>query len=148
MNDETAKNLLLFPAHVCVSCDKWEKNEWIPEAMKELHEKQQCHNCNFWTRKISKYGIGFEKHFVVKGTIYLAHDSKSASKGGPVMRGFGGREHIILFCNNTTIVTTNLWCQGDVIERFRKFFPDNAAFVHVEDCKWEDLPLIKEGYWK
>lgn len=143
-----SEKLAFYPAHKCQLCGEWEENEWQLSAMIELHKNQLCFNCNFWVRKIKYYGTGFDKHFVVNGVCYLAHDSKEAKDGGPVMRGFGGREHIILFCDNTVIKTTNLWCQGDVPELFRSKLKDNAMFVHVEDTKWEDLPLIKDGYWK
>lgn len=143
-----SEKLALYPAHACQLCGEWEANEWMMSAMIELHKSQLCHTCNFWARKLSNYGTGFEKHFIVDGVCYLAHDSKSCKEGGPVMRGFGGREHIILFSDNTVIKTTNLWCQGDIPLLFREKLKDNAAFVYVDNAKWEDLELIKDGHWK
>lgn len=145
---QMSEKLALYPAHKCQLCGVWEENEWQLSEMIQLHKKQLCFNCHFWMRRLENYGTGFDKHFVIEGVCHMAHDSKPAQDGGPVMRGYGGREHIILFCNNTVIKTTNLWCQGAVPELFCNKLKNNAAFVHVEDTKWEDLPLIKDGHWK
>jgi hypothetical protein len=138
-----------FPSYNCAHCNVEHKPVCnTDEYNKFLFTNKWCQNCAFWLRKQNMYGTGFDKHFVVDNTMYLAHNSKSPSEGGPTMRGHGGRETIVLFSNNTTITTTNLWCQGEIPEDMKSLFPVNAKFVYVDNAKWEDLPLIKDGHWK
>src|SRR5205823_2378018 len=43
-------------------------------------------------------------------------------------RGFGGTRFVIEMFDGTRFVTTNLWTQGEIPDRFRHLLPDNARF--------------------
>lgn len=88
----------------------------------EMIERGLCFTCLFWEkRKEIK-----DRHDVarINGTHYqIARDDPNA-----YFKGFGGREFKILFNDGRRVITHNLWCQGNIPERFRDELPDNAVF--------------------
>lgn len=89
------------------------------------HESQigdLCHECDYWIRQIN---IKPENRVVVKGVHFRISKSET-------FKGFGGRVVLIAFKDGRTITTNNLWCQGDIPERFRRYLPDNAEIVDLE----------------
>lgn len=93
--------------------------------MSKIMEKENvCNSCAFWLEKIA---LTDENTVVVNGTRY------TIGKEDPTLyfKGFGGREFNIEFFDGRKVVSHNLWCQGNIPERFRSYpeLQDNALFV-------------------
>lgn len=109
----------------CKICGKEEPLQWIPETNKILTEKQVCFNCNFWLEQheLDLSERGPHNYAIIDGTHYvLCPPTKSYFKG------FGGQLFTIKFNDGTTKQCNNLWCQGNIPERFKDLMPDNATF--------------------
>ena len=79
---------------------------------------ERCFEQDFWTKALDKDAI------IVNGVCYHMGDENEKS----YFRGFGGARFVIEFLSDGhRVTTTNLWCQGDIPERFYK--SDNAVFV-------------------
>ena len=85
-----------------------------------------CFNCNFWQERY-KQDKFLPPHMVaiIDGTHYTIGDSSSK------IRGFCGRKFVIEFNDGTKVITTDLWCQGDIPPTFKDKFPNNAKFSVV-----------------
>jgi len=105
---------------ICPVCGKADSpTNWIGGLPKEL-----CFNCSFWTEVIEEYKKG--NKVVIDGHAYVIGNEEA--RGG--FRGFGGRSFIIEFYDSRqTIVSTNLWHNGEIPKRFRDKLPDNARFI-------------------
>lgn len=114
--------------HLCKSCGSIFGTNYH-EIGKDLREKNLCFTCNFWEGIIQDFNKS-EKHIVVDGVKYTIGPEKTPEFG---FRGYGGSLFIIKFLNSDRVTkTTNLWCQGDVPERFRERLPDNAKFINTD----------------
>lgn len=108
----------------CKICGKTEESShWVNS--KEMLEKEHCFECDYWlslhegditNRKDHKYVIANGVHYVIE-----PEDSTDS------FRGFGGAEVKIKFFDGTEVVSTNLWYQGEIPERFRDIMPDNGS---------------------
>lgn len=87
-------------------------------GMEEAEKAKRCFLCDFWVRKIQSG----------KGVRIAGHHYQIGVEGS-AFPGFSGRRFVILFRDGTKIVTTNLWHQGEIPERFRGELPDNAEFT-------------------
>lgn len=92
-----------------------------------------CFDCNFWSKKLLQDKENPERIAIIDGTHYFIGDEDSQSG----FRGFGGARFQIEFNDGRKVVTTNLWCQGDIPEFWRNKFPDNAKFER--NLKWKNL---------
>lgn len=91
-----------------------------------LFEKMLCVSCDFWTRYTKR-----AKH---PSSVRIDGAHYWIEKEGTIDKGFGGRKFIIEFNDrfrDRTVVTTNLWHQGDIPKRFGDRLPDNAVFLEV-----------------
>lgn len=88
------------------------------------HEQGLCFTCGFWHEKLP---FAEDPSSVrVEGTHYwIAPDEPQ-----PLFRGFGGSWFTIKFHDGRVVKTNNLWCQGEIEQRFRDRLPDNAEFVY------------------
>jgi len=87
-------------------------------GMEEAEKAKRCFHCDFWVQKIqSGKGVRINGHHYQIG------------REGDAFPGFSGRRFVILFRDGTRVVTTNLWHQGEIPERFRDTLPDNAEFT-------------------
>ena len=91
-----------------------------------------CFDCNFWIEKFEeKNSVNVAR---IKNNHYII--GKESYTGE---RGFAGRQFKIKFFEkiwiadkDNCITTTNLWHQGEIPERFRKYLPNNAEFIETE----------------
>ena len=83
----------------------------------------ECFKKHYWLEFVEKKN---DKDMVrCNGTHYVIGDENSKS----CFRGFDGRRFKICFFDGRVIETTNLWCQGDIPEEFRKELKDNAVVI-------------------
>ena len=86
-----------------------------------------CFTCDFWVEKFE----GLNNIFVAR--IDNKHYTIGPEKDTGGDRGFDGQKFVIKFnhdkWNGNPVTTTNLWHQGEIPERFRKYLPNNAEFV-------------------
>ena len=112
------------PTHIlCLECKKKEKLRWMEEMKQKLIERNLCFNCNFWWERIEK--VDHPNSVRINNNHYWI-ENENASRN--TFRGFGGQKFIIKFDNGRIVVTTNLWSQGEIPERFRDRLPNNAKF--------------------
>lgn len=111
----------------CRECGKKEKLSWVTEMNARLKSRSLCFTCDYW--------LGFvwrkEKDSMVrvKNDDEIMHYVIASDRDGG-MRGFGGARFKIKFHDGRIVKTRNLWCQGEVPERFRDRLPVNAEFVY------------------
>ena len=126
-SSETKENLIKdqgIPVEPCKVCGNVFGTNFHDPVKQKLLEKNICHTCDFWQ---SKEDIKDNPRTVrVKGTHYYIEDDKPHNTS---FLGFGGAEFNIKFNDGRLVITHNLWCQGDIPERFRGKLPDNAVFL-------------------
>ncbi|MEA4956931.1 hypothetical protein SDC9_07477 [bioreactor metagenome] len=82
-----------------------------------------CGSANFWLEKVEEKDN--PNSVRVDGTHFWIGDEDSKSG----FRGHGGAKFIIVFSDGREVITTNLWCQGDIPLNYRKkVLHDNAEF--------------------
>lgn len=106
----------------CKECGKVDHLRWIGGTAKQMKERQLCFSCNYWQDRVER--VGHPDQAIIDGVVYQVGEKNVP--GGPWMRGYGGQQFHILFNDGRDVVTTNLWCNGKVPERFRGRLPDNA----------------------
>lgn len=82
----------------------------------------ECFHDHFWLEKIELHD---DDTVVVNHTRY--HISPDAPNN--FFKGHGGAEFIIEFFDGRKVTSRNLWCQGDVPEKYWDVIPDNAKFM-------------------
>lgn len=87
----------------------------------DLLEKGLCFSCNIWTERYENFS---EEHLVIDNTFYTLGEENAKD----YFRGFGGAKFLIKR-GNEIITTTNLWCGGDIPERFKTILPNTAKFI-------------------
>lgn len=104
---------------------------WIQPYGAQLAERKLCHTCNHWHEKLAWKAQGDPNQVIVAGVHYhiSPDDETSLKQLGGWGSGFGGSKFKVRFHDGREVVSRNLWCQGDVPERFRERLPDNAVFV-------------------
>lgn len=110
----------------CTICGKTDNlGRWMECDMTKIMEKENvCFHCAFWFEKIAQTD---ENTVVVNGTRYTIGDENPKL----YFKGFGGAEFNIEFFDGRKVVSHNMWCQGEIPERFRSYpeLQDNARFV-------------------
>jgi len=108
----------------CTECGGIVSTGYTQELADNLRFFNICFYCYFWLEKLK---IKDDPDTVrVHGTHYLISPDNSSTFG---FKGFGGAEFRIKFHDGRNIVSHNLWCQGDIPERFKERLPDNAVFL-------------------
>lgn len=107
----------------CRLCGQPIENHYINSE--EMQEKQLCFSCNFWdNQRLTDLKGDKYSWCVCNGIHYRLGDEDSKAT---FFRGFGGKRVLIKWNDGTTKESTNLWCQGNIPEHLRKYFPDNAT---------------------
>lgn len=96
----------------------------------QMRQASLCFFCFFWWKKVEWHinGDVHEGNRVARilNNHYIIHPDQPV--GTPFV-GYGGKEFVIKFYDGTEVTTHNLWHQGVIPERFRKYLPNNAEFV-------------------
>lgn len=115
-------------------------------------ERGECLGCTFWLEKI-RWLAGPEAHrsAIVNGTHFrIAPDVPPADirRRGGLGVGHGGGAFLFRFKPDGRLVLChNVWCQGDIPERFRARLPDNAEslpYVEIQRYK-RDHGMLQPG---
>ena len=94
---------------------------------KEIHDgkgfcgdfcSESCFTKDFWNKALDNEAI------VINGECYHLGDENDTS----YFRGYGGHKFVIEMNDGRRIITTNLWNQGTIPEKF--FKGNNARFVN------------------
>jgi ribosomal protein L37E len=127
----------------CVNMEKYRKGEesfylcgicgeadsptnWMGDAL----EDELCFHCSFWVRKIRDYRYS-NKMIVVDGNLYRV--GKEEPKSLFKFRGHSGRKFTIeKLDTHESFISTNLWHNGQIPDRFRDKLPDDAKFLSTE----------------
>jgi len=88
----------------------------------------KCFSCSFWHQRWCRHKANPDTSFIVKGTAYMVCAEPEEGKR-PIFQGFGGSKFDIYPHSGGHIVSHNVWCQGDVPDRFKDRLPNNAAFI-------------------
>lgn len=88
--------------------------------------KEYCFGCSFWLPKVDARKRQDPCCVVVNGWHYFIGEETGHRGLGA---GHGGAKFTIKFHDGRTVVSTNLWCQGEIDEPFKELLPDNATFV-------------------
>ena len=111
-------NILNLPEderHVCPSCCEWVESARYPDT---------CFECSFWEGQ-----IGAGNNVVIAGVHYRVDFAQPLKTGDPNHLGMSGRKYHIQMTDGRSVVTNDLWYQGQIPERFRDRLPDNAVMV-------------------
>ena len=97
---------------ICSICGREEDpSHWSNEN--EMRENQMCFECNLWHERAEKFKTLPEHEIaIIDGVYYSIDDEDSKSP----FRGFGGARFQIEFNDGYKVVSTNLWCGGDIPE--------------------------------
>ena len=118
--------------YICCKCGEVvDTSEYWEDVAQEMEGRQFCHSCNFWQNHIENDATVNKDVFVIAdGVHYIIGDENSTD----YFRGFGGAKVTINFKDGRVVKSSNLWCQGNIPERFRNEMPDNAEIVwNLED---------------
>ena len=111
----------------CPTCGK-EIGTFVSDE-RSLIENGECFSCSIWRERLPL--VGRPNIAIIDGTFYTIGDEDDPSP----FRGFGGDKFVIKFKDGREVVTTNLWCGGDIDEHWKSKFPDNASF----DWEWRKM---------
>ncbi len=112
-----------IPKITCRECDKVESLQYLDNVRNKLIKRKLCHNCNFWIEKVD---MANNPNSVRVNGVYYFINPEHTCPG--VHRGFSGKIFTILFNDGQKFITTNLWGQGIIPDRFKERLPDNAIF--------------------
>ena len=99
-----------------------------------MEEHGKCFSCEIWEDRYNKFQkLPKDQHSIaiIDGTFYTIGDENDPSP----FRGFGGDKFVIRFKDGKEIITTNLWCGGDIDPYWQKYLPNNADF----DWQWKRI---------
>lgn len=110
-----------IPEQPCKICGSYYANHY---SHKDLSIEGLCFSCDHWDERAK---IQHTK-IVVDGTMYSdgGKVDKATTRG---FLGFGGADWKIEMFDGRIIETNNLWCSGNIPERFKDRIPDNAKFI-------------------
>lgn len=115
----------------CIVCGaEFEPNDYVPEVAERLSSEHMCHSCDFWNMQHELDRDGSRMDAVIGGMHYVIHPYVD----GKVQfgKGMGGNTVYVRFKDGRIVRSDNVWCQGEVPERFLDMFPDNAEFITAE----------------
>jgi len=108
----------------CVLCGTTVDDRWNDQTNADLLRTGHCFTCNFWMEKVrwreqdDPSCLVTDQHW-----HYRIEPDESASW----FRGFGGQRFTVSFNDGRKVETRNLWCQGEIPERFREALPPNGS---------------------
>lgn len=117
---------------ICPVCG--EKAGQFMSDIPMIKEKGMCFSCDLWSKRakelptLPKYQTA-----IIDNTWYTIGNENSQSS----FRGFGGARFQIEFNDGHRVVSTNLWCGGDIPEYWKNKIQNNAKFE--KNLKWKQI---------
>lgn len=108
----------------CRICGAEDEPNYIEPVRSRMIDGSLCFSCAHWTEQI---GAQDTDPTLVRAAGHQYHIGPEDQKGASHWRGFGGARATIRFTDGRVVVTTNLWNNGEIPERFRADLPDNAT---------------------
>ena len=116
------------PRVICRECgDEENVSRWSPDLRQRLLEHGLCFTCEFWQEKVN-WRAGDDPHAFV-GQDFVHY--RIGEEGAPYP-GFGGRTFEVAFDDGRRVTTSNLWCQGQIPERWRGRLSPNATVKEAD----------------
>lgn len=123
----------------CKICgDIVDHDNFMDDYAIQMREEKLCFSCVLWKRR-EKLLKDDKDHSIaiIDGTYYTIGDEDSKE----YFRGFGGARFQIEFNDGHRVVSTNLWCGGDVPAKWQDKLPNNAKFER--NFKWKKIGECK-----
>ena len=111
----------------CPTCGQELGKSWSDEN--SMKKNGECFECALWRERLPL--VGNPDVAIIDGTFYTIGDENDPSS----FRGFGGDKFVIKFKDGREVITTNLWCGGNISDAWKDKFPDNADF----DWQWKKI---------
>jgi len=110
----------------CKECGGVITLNYIGKVPDTLIQKQLCFSCNHWSEIIDNKDN--ERTVIVKSTVYWRKDFRKIEKHLEHVLGFSGHVFNIKMKSGETYTTNDLWCSGDIPDRFKSRLPDKNTF--------------------
>ena len=106
----------------CVECGQPIKRSYMQETLDDMDKHKSCFNCDFWLKYIEEDPKHPDTHIISDKFIHyvIGEDLPDNYKG---FSGFGGSRVTITLPDGRTVVTKNLWYQGEIPEIFHDRWP-------------------------
>jgi hypothetical protein len=118
----------------CPTCGE-ELGRFISDES-SMKENGECFECDLWRKRLKD--LNKPETAIIDGTFYSIGNEDPKIQ----CRGFGGARFQIEFNDGRRVVTTNLWCGGDISKYWRdNYYKDNARFER--NLKWKQIGECK-----
>jgi hypothetical protein len=121
MNDTLKRAQELGAPFNCQICGEIENLTYTEERQRQLAHHRICFSCNFWVERFW-FHLTDPQSVICNREAYMARDTPLERR----FRGYGGRKFTFYMLDGRTIVSTDVWHQGEVPEHFSHLLPDNA----------------------
>lgn len=111
----------------CKECGGVIKTNYLGKIGQTLKEKGLCFSCNHWV-EIMEDKDNPRRHFV-KGVSYWRKDYRNLPSHEQHVLGFSGSVFKVKTNSGEEYTTNDMWCNGNIPERFKDRLPDNAIFL-------------------
>jgi hypothetical protein len=115
----------------CKYCGAIEHLRWNPVTIDRLRRLQLCFNCNFWEEHYERNQTMDKDTCVIveqsNGTRHHYRICREPKPNECMMLGHAGARFVIHFNDGRTVISHNLWNQGDIPKHFYDKFPVNAT---------------------
>ncbi len=103
-------------AYFCKECGKPERPTYVAEFQVPMVEKQICFACELWNQRLNEHKV--KPSVIFNGVLYsIGPEPKKGERCDGL--GFGGATwYLKHLASGRLIVTSNLWCGGDIPQEF------------------------------
>lgn len=110
-------------------------DNFVDDVAKVMKENCLCFSCQLWKERADKLQNEDKYlHPIIDGTYYTVGDEDSKET---YFRGFSGARFQIEFNDGHKLISTNLWCGGDIPEVWKDKLSNNARFEN--NLKWKKV---------
>ena len=118
VRDESQETNIKVNNRFCKVCSRYFKYD---KGIVNFADNNSCQECQFWA---GKYAIRNQSNVArINNKHYIIGSEDD------LIKGMGGQEYVIKFNNGRTVLTHNLWHQGDIPEVWRGVLFNNAEFI-------------------
>ena len=129
-----AETLARYSVITCRECGARYDTASTAGGVRLAHERL-CFTCNFWLEKVEWAESDTSDARCPVARIGGRHYVVAPDQSDKGASGFGGLRSQVRWVSGPrtgeSVVTTNLWTQGEIPAMFRGRLPDNAEFVHA-----------------